>query len=191
MGSNRHHQSKPLRLVAATNRDLARGPGRRHEFRSDLFYRLSVFPIRVPALRERPKIFTCWSATSFVNSPSAWIAILKLFPRRPYTRSPRGRGPATSANSKNLMERSVILSDGLTLRVPLADLRGESRHAVSDHSLDGAEREHILRVLRETGGILSGPGGAAHRLGIKRTTLQSKMQRLGISRQDYSDPPRS
>lgn len=86
------------------------------------------------------------------------------------------------------------MSDSSVLRVPLSELTTESpapAHASnqsSDQSLDGAEREHILHVLRETGGRLSGPDGAARRLGLKRTTLQSKMQRLKITRQDYSKP---
>ena len=95
------------------------------------------------------------------------------------------------------MERSVILSEGSALRVPLSEMRTESRPVVSspdqspNQSLDSAEREHIIRVLRETGGMISGPDGAARRLGLKRTTLQSKIQRLKITRQDYSDPQRN
>lgn len=93
---------------------------------------------------------------------------------------------------ENLVERSVILSEGSVLRVPISELRRESPYLgaqatfIPDHTLDTAEREHILRVLRDTSGVLSGPNGAARRLGLKRTTLQSKMQRLGISRHDYS-----
>ena len=97
--------------------------------------------------------------------------------------------PGNVRELENLMERSVILSEGNALRVPLAELQGASPQAGHlDHTLDTAERSHILRVLRETGGILSGPDGAARKLGLKRTTLQSKMQRLKIRRQDYSDP---
>jgi formate hydrogenlyase transcriptional activator len=100
--------------------------------------------------------------------------------------------PGNVRELENLMERAVILSDGHALRVPLSELRGEGPNAVApDRSLDHAEREHILRVLRETGGVLSGPAGAAHRLGLKRTTLQSKMQRLKITREDYFGPSRS
>jgi transcriptional regulator with GAF, ATPase, and Fis domain len=82
------------------------------------------------------------------------------------------------------VERSVILTDGTALRAPLAELQGQPPPA---ESLESSEREHILSVLRETRGMISGPNGAARRLGIKRTTLQSKMQRLKITRQDYSD----
>ncbi len=95
--------------------------------------------------------------------------------------------PGNVRELENFMERSVLLSEGSTLRVPLAELRSahEGKPPVHD-TLEATEREHILRVLRETGGVISGPRGAAARLGLKRTTLQSKMQRLGISRQDYA-----
>jgi formate hydrogenlyase transcriptional activator len=95
--------------------------------------------------------------------------------------------PGNVRELENLMERSVILSEGTALHVPLSELKIETFKAPSppDHSLDTAEREHIIRVLRETSGALSGPHGAAHRLGLKRTTLQSKMQRLKITRRDY------
>jgi formate hydrogenlyase transcriptional activator len=92
-----------------------------------------------------------------------------------------------------MMERSVILSEGSSLRVPLSELRAADAapSAAADQTLDNAERQHILRVLRETAGRLSGPEGAAHKLGLKRSTLQSKMQRLKIGREDYSDPQKS
>jgi formate hydrogenlyase transcriptional activator len=100
--------------------------------------------------------------------------------------------PGNVRELENLMERSVILTEANALRVQLSELRAEikSRTEEGDRTLDTAERQHIIRVLRETRGILSGPEGAARRLGLKRTTLQSKMQRLGITRSDYSDPER-
>ena len=101
--------------------------------------------------------------------------------------------PGNVRELENLMERSVILSEGNALRVPLGELRTEnlSRDDPADHRLDSAERRHILRVLRETGGVISGPEGAARRLGLKRSTLQSKMQRLKIKREEYSGPQQS
>jgi formate hydrogenlyase transcriptional activator len=101
----------------------------------------------------------------------------------------RWHWPGNVRELENFIERSVILSEGPALRVPLAELimKGSSL-GMLDHTLDYAEREHIIRVLRETGGQLSGPTGAAHRLGMKRTTLQSKMRRLKITREDYSEP---
>jgi len=95
--------------------------------------------------------------------------------------------PGNVRELENVIERSVILSESSALHVPLGELRSDEENSVpdSDRTLENAEREHIIRVLRETGGVLSGPGGAAHRLGLKRTTLQSKMQRLKMSREDY------
>jgi len=100
--------------------------------------------------------------------------------------------PGNVRELENLMERSVILSTGSALHVPLSELRPEARSTVSeqpevasDRTLDNAERQQIIRVLVETGGVLSGPKGAARRLGLQRTTLQSKMQRLNITKKDY------
>jgi transcriptional regulator with GAF, ATPase, and Fis domain len=96
--------------------------------------------------------------------------------------------PGNVRELENLMERSVILSEGAVLRVPVSELRALTSPAESEvpnQNLDYAERQHIVRVLRETGGKISGPHGAAIRLGLKRTTLQSKIQRLGITRNDY------
>jgi transcriptional regulator with GAF, ATPase, and Fis domain len=94
--------------------------------------------------------------------------------------------PGNIRELENLMERSVILTEGAALRVPLSELR---RHSAApepaDRRLDQAERQHIVRILRETKGVIAGPNGAARRLGLKRTTLQSKMQRLKISREEY------
>jgi len=95
------------------------------------------------------------------------------------------RWPGNVRELENFVERSVILTDGTALRAPLADFRTETTNS-PEHSLESAEREHIVRVLRESRGMISGPRGAARRLGLKRTTLQSKMQRLGITRADYS-----
>lgn len=98
--------------------------------------------------------------------------------------------PGNVRELENLMERSVILTDGSALQVPLGELRlhqgTESQE--KDGTLDEAEKLHIIRILKETHGVLSGPNGAARRLGLKRTTLQSKIQRLGIKRNDYENP---
>jgi formate hydrogenlyase transcriptional activator len=91
--------------------------------------------------------------------------------------------PGNIRELENLIERAVILSRGTVLEVPLAELRQSTSHpTVSPNTLEAAEREHILRALHETGWILAGPNGAAARLGMKRTTLQSRMQKLGIQR---------
>jgi formate hydrogenlyase transcriptional activator len=189
LGSNRTIKVN-VRLIAATNRDLAEGMAL-HEFRSDLFYRLSVFPIRVPPLRERTEDiplliryfvhkFALRMDRHIETIPKATMKALATWP-----------WPGNIRELENLMERSVILSDGNVLHVPLSEMGTESRPVPSqpdpgpDHSLDSAERQHIIRILRETHGVLSGSNGAAHRLGVKRTTLQSKMQRLKITRRDY------
>jgi len=94
--------------------------------------------------------------------------------------------PGNVRELENFVERSIILTEGSVLRVPLAELRPQYESGEQmDHTLKTTEREHIIRVLRESRGVVSGPTGAAARLGLKRTTLQSKMQRLGITRKDY------
>jgi formate hydrogenlyase transcriptional activator len=175
-----------LRLVAATNRDLARSVAEK-EFRSDLFYRLNVFPIRLPSLRERREdipLLVRYFVRKFARGMDRGI---ETIPSETMNSLTQWHWPGNVRELENFIERSVILTDGPALRAPLAEIQAESTDsALSEHSLEGAEREHIIRVLRETGGMISGPAGAARRLGLKRTTLQSKMQRLGIARRDYS-----
>lgn len=191
LGSNRTIKVN-LRLVTATNRDLAKAI-EEHEFRSDLFYRLSVFPISLPPLRERPEDIPLLVRYYVLKFSQRMGRTLETIPHETIKALEEWHWPGNVRELENLMERSVILSEGHTLRVPLAELEKEVPSVVSeaDRSLDSAEREHILRVLRETGGRFSGPDGAAHRLGLKRTTLQSKMQRLKITRNDYSSPTRN
>jgi formate hydrogenlyase transcriptional activator len=189
LGSNRTIKVN-LRLVAATNRDLAKGMAL-HEFRSDLFYRLSVFPIRVPRLSERREdipLLIRYFVRKFAQRMERNIETIPKPTMRALT---EWSWPGNVRELENLMERAVILSDGTVLHVPLSEIEAETHTSVEptqvvNHSLDNAEREHILRILRETHGLLSGPDGAARRLGLKRTTLQSKMQRLKITRKDYS-----
>jgi formate hydrogenlyase transcriptional activator len=172
-----------LRLIAATNRDLARSIAEK-EFRSDLFYRLNVFPIRLPPLRERREDIPVL-VRYFVRKFAAGMhRVIETIPSETMNALVNWSWPGNVRELENFVERSVILTEGTALRAPLAELQGESPDA---ESLESSEREHILRVLRETRGMISGPTGASRRLGIKRTTLQSKMQRLKITRQDYSD----
>ncbi len=191
LGSN-HTIKVNLRLIAATNRDLAKGIAQ-HEFRSDLFYRLSVFPIRMPALRERREDVPLLVRHFVHRFAQRMDRHIETIPKETMKALMEWHWPGNIRELENLMERSVILSEGSVLRVPLLELpnRGPVTASRPDHTLDNAEREHILRVLRETGGKLSGHEGAARRLGLKRTTLQSKMERLKITRQDYSGPPQS
>jgi transcriptional regulator of acetoin/glycerol metabolism len=95
--------------------------------------------------------------------------------------------PGNVRELENFIERSVILSENATLNVPLSELRPTLQSDRQDTTLESLEREHIVRVLRETGGVISGMRGAAARLGMKRTTLQSRMQKMGISRLDYEN----
>jgi formate hydrogenlyase transcriptional activator len=177
-----------LRLIAATNRDLARSV-EDHEFRSDLFYRLNIFPIRMPALRERRSDVPLLVRYLVHKFSRAMNKHIETVPTETMNTLMNWRWPGNVRELENLIERSVILTEGPALHVPLEEFRVAPENGAS-HTLENAEREHIIRVLRETGGVLSGPTGAAHRLGLKRTTLQSKMQKLKITRTDYLGPVR-
>jgi formate hydrogenlyase transcriptional activator len=173
-----------LRLVAATNRQLSKSVAN-GDFRSDLFYRLNVFPIRMPALRDRSHDIPAL-VRHFVHKFAGHMERqIESIPTETMNALMNHDWPGNVRELENLIERSVILSKGTTLRVPLAELAAESSAGRAGDTLESAEREHIIRVLRETEGVISGPAGAAHKLGLKRTTLQSKMQRLRITRADY------
>ena len=188
LGSTRTVKVK-VRVVAATNRNLAESIAR-GEFRSDLFYRLNVFPIRLPALRERRDDIPLLIRHFVHKFARRMDRYIETIPKETMKALMEWDWPGNVRELENLVERSVILSEGNALRVPLSELQAESSSHGEEgaRSLDAAERQHIIRVLRETHGVLSGPEGAARRLGLKRTTLQSKMQRLGITRRDYADP---
>ena len=175
-----------VRVIAATNRDLIRAVEDK-EFRGDLFYRLHVFPLHLPALRDRrddiPTLIR-----HFVEKCSARLhKHIEVIPDEAIEAMKRWSWPGNIRELENFVERSVILSQGNRLTPPLGELREEiSRQSEdADVTLRDREREHIIEILRQTRGALSGPSGAAARLGLKRTTLQYKMQRLGISRTDY------
>jgi len=173
-----------VRLVAATNQDLAQMVADR-EFRSDLYYRVNVFPIVVPPLRERAEdipLLVRYFAQKYARRMNKNI---ETIPAETMEALERWRWPGNVRELENLIERAVILSQGPVLRVPVTELKpvGESATVSVDTiaTLEAAEREHILRALRETRGIVGGPRGAASLLGMKRTTLQSRMRKLGIS----------
>jgi len=188
LGSN-HTVKVRVRVVAATNRNLSESIAQ-GEFRSDLFYRLNVFPIRVPSLRDRREDIPLLIRHFVHKFARRMDKYIETIPKETMKALMQWDWPGNVRELENLMERSVILSEGNALRVPLAELRAGSKSPTEegDRTLDAAERQHIIRVLRETRGVLSGPEGAARRLGLKRTTLQSKMRRLGITPRDYSDP---
>jgi formate hydrogenlyase transcriptional activator len=175
-----------VRLIAATNRDLARAVEEK-EFRSDLFYRLHVFPLHLPALRDRREDISMLIRHFVEKCAIRLHKRIDVIPDDAVDAMMNWRWPGNIRELENFIERSVILSEGSRLNAPLGELReqGLLRTDDSDDSLRGKEREHIIGILRETRGALSGPAGAAVRLGLKRTTLQYKMQRLGISRTDY------
>jgi formate hydrogenlyase transcriptional activator len=175
-----------VRLIAATNRDLVRAVEEK-EFRGDLFYRLHVFPLHLPALRERREDIPLF-VRHFVDKCAVRLhKRIDVIPDEAVEAMMHWSWPGNIRELENFIERSVILSEGNRLTVPLGELReGISRQlSDSDGTLRDKEREHIIEILRQTRGALSGPSGAAARLGLKRTTLQYKMQRLGISRTDY------
>jgi formate hydrogenlyase transcriptional activator len=175
-----------IRLIAATNRDLAKSVAAR-EFRSDLYYRLHVFPVHMPPLRERAKdieLLVRYFVQRFSRRMNKQI---ETIPTETMNALTRWEWPGNVRELENFIERSVILSEGTVLNVPLSELRAAYVGARHDATLESLEREHILRVLRETGGVISGLRGAAARLGMKRTTLQSRMQKMGITRADYEN----
>jgi len=177
-----------VRLIAATNRDLLREVEEKR-FRSDLFYRLHVFPLHLPALRERREDIPLLVRYFVEKSAVRLNKRIDFIPDEAVGAMLKWTWPGNIRELENFIERSVILSEGDTLRPPLSELRLEiaRQQTEGDGTLRQKEREHIVEVLRQTNGVLSGAGGAAGRLGLKRTTLQYKMQKLGISRMDYLD----
>ncbi len=188
LGGTRTHQVD-VRLVAATNRNLA-DMVKRNEFRSDLYYRLNVFPIPLPALRERRE-----------DIPALVEHFVEIYARRmdkkiehiaPETMSALTSHPwpGNIRELQNFIERSVILTSGNVLQPPLGSLQScagaESLGAIT---LEDAEREHIRKTLEQTRWVVAGPNGAAARLGIKRSTLYFRMQKLGISRANRDPNP--
>jgi formate hydrogenlyase transcriptional activator len=175
-----------VRLIAATNRDLVRAVEEK-EFRGDLFYRLHVFPLHLPALRDRRDDIPTLVRHFVEKCAFRMHKRIDVIPDEAIDAMMKWRWPGNIRELENFIERSVILSEGFQLKPPLGELREEISRQASDFddSLRGKEREHIIEILRQTRGALSGPAGAAARLGLKRTTLQYKMQRLGISRTDY------
>jgi formate hydrogenlyase transcriptional activator len=175
-----------VRLIAATNRDLAQMVAEK-QFRSDLFYRLKVFPIFAPPLRERATDIPVL-VRHFVATHSRRMGkTIDTIPEETMRALTRWSWPGNIRELENLLERAVILTKGSVLYVPLAELEVADGDTVESDSptLHAAEREHILRVLRETKGLIGGTDGAAERLGLKRTTLNSKLKKLGIERSDY------
>jgi PAS domain S-box-containing protein len=181
-----------VRLIAATNRDLGKMVAEK-QFRADLFYRLKVFPIFSPPLRDRVSDIPVL-VRHFVAAHSRRMGKnIERIPDETMEKLKRWKWPGNIRELENLLERAVILTRGTSLYVPLAELELEEESEEDESpnvnpTLHAAEREHILRVLRETQGQIGGADGAAARLGLKRTTLNSKLKKLGIERSDYMKP---
>jgi formate hydrogenlyase transcriptional activator len=181
LGSTRTHQVD-VRLVAATNRNLV-DMVKRNEFRSDLYYRLNVFPVPLPPLRARRE-----------DIPALVEHFVEIYARRmgkeiehipPETMSAlvSYQWPGNIRELQNFIERSVILTSGNVLHPPLASLKCAAEvESLGPITLEDAERDHIRKTLEQTRWVVAGPNGAAARLGIKRSTLYFRMQKLGISR---------
>jgi len=169
-----------VRLVAATNRNLTKMMGDKL-FRSDLYYRLKVFPIISPPLRDHPEDIPML-ARHFTKKYAAKMGrTIDRIPSETMKALESWSWPGNVRELENFIERSVILSQGSSLRAPVSELRAHAPEIESDATLDHMERNHILRVFQETGGMIS---STAHRLGISRTTLDALMKKLGISRSD-------
>jgi formate hydrogenlyase transcriptional activator len=178
------------RLIAATNRPLEELV-EQGEFRADLFYRLNVFPIDLPPLRERRddipllvRHFVVHHARSLGRGPvSISPDVMEALVRHPW--------PGNVRELQHVIHRAVILSRGDSLQLPPleAPLKPARTPAPHGDTFEDAVREHILEVLRETNGVVAGPRGAAARLGLKRTTLLSKMEKLGITPADVAPSP--
>jgi len=190
LGSSRTIRTD-ARLVAATNRELA-SMVEQHQFRADLYYRLSVFPITVPPLRDRQEDIPLLVRYFVQQNARRMNKRISTIPAASMEALTRYSWPGNIRELQNFIERAVILSAGPVLQIPVRELkRGPSSSArpapdtPEVQTLEAAEREAILRALRESSGRVGGAQGAAAKLGMKRTTLQAKMQKLGISTRGY------
>lgn len=183
LGSSRTVQSD-VRLIAATNRDLQAMVDER-TFRSDLYYRLNVFPIRIPPLRERPEDIPLLTGYFTKKHAGRMSKRITSIPRESIDALCAYDFPGNVRELENFIERAVILTRGDELQVPISELRRFQRPVTDDavpvdHSLETVERNHIAEVLKSTGGRIAGAGGAAQLLGLPVSTLRNRMKKLGI-----------
>lgn len=172
-----------IRLVAATNCDLKQMAEER-QFRSDLYYRLNVFPIRIPSLRERPEDIPLLVQHFTQKYARRMNKLIDTIPESTIQKLQRWSWPGNVRELENLIERSVILTSCNMLTVSLPDKMNGAIDAAAVVS-DFEEQQRIVRTLHETRGRISGPNGAAQRLGLKRTTLLDRMKKLGIDPRDF------
>jgi formate hydrogenlyase transcriptional activator len=182
LGSTRTLRSD-ARLIAATNRDLSAMVDQQ-KFRMDLFYRLNVFPVHVPPLRERQEDIPLLVRHFVQQSSRRMHKTIDTIPTETMNALVRYHWPGNIRELQNLIERAVILSSGPVLKVPLADLKTRAVAAAprNHDTLEEAERKHMVGVLEDANWVIAGPNGAAARLGMKRSTLQFRMKKLGIAR---------
>ena len=185
LGSTRTIQVN-VRIIAATHRDIS-AMIHNNQFREDLFYRLNVFPIEIPPLRERPGDIPLLVHYFVSRLARRMQKKIKTIPKHAMEALANFSWPGNVRELENFLERAVILTQGSELNVPLPELKSAGRPARSGSisTFHDAERQAIINALRAASGKISGLGGAAERLGLKRTTLQNKMRRLEISKTDY------
>jgi PAS domain S-box-containing protein len=174
-----------FRLIAATNRDFSQGV-EEGQFRSDLYYRLNVFPVRVPPLRERRADIPLLVQHFVRKCAKRMNKTISSIPAKTMEALQQWNWPGNIRELENFVERSVILTHGSVLQAPLKELESAGEQELGD-TLEAMDREHIVRTLQLSHGKLSGINGAAERLGMNRTTLQSKLKRLGIDPEQYRD----
>ncbi len=193
LGSTRT-QKVDVRIVAATHRDLE-GMILEKQFRSDLYYRVNVFPIYVPPLRERPDDIPLLVHHFVQEAARRMQKTIDMIPSETVEALIRCRWPGNIRELENVIERAVILSPGPVLQLSPRDLKSRitaGQNADRHQTLEEVERNHILKTLKETRWVLSGPSGAAARLGLNRSTLYFRMKKLGIARsvESCSDYPK-
>jgi len=174
-----------MRLIAATNQNLE-DMVKARQFRSDLYYRLKVFPITIPALRDRPEDIPLLAEHFARKHAKRMGKRIEIIPIETMEAMTRWHWPGNVRELENFIERAVILSQGPALNIPEEEIRTTARSSepgpAAPATLEDAERETIICALRRTGGVIGGPKGAAAQLGLKRTTLTFKMRKLGITR---------
>lgn len=174
-----------VRLIAATHRDLSMLI-RDNQFREDLFYRLNVFPIEIPPLRERREDIPLLVHYFVLHASRQMQKRIRSVPKQAMEALVNADWPGNIRELENFIERCVIFTKGHQLQVPIAELNGShSRVFATASAFEQAERNVIVHALKAGSGQISGRGGAAERLGLKRTTLQNKMRKLNINRAEY------
>ena len=185
VGGNRTIRTD-ARFVAATNRDL-KAMVEENKFRADLYYRLHVFPLNVPPLRERREDIPLLTRYFVQKHAQRMGRNIDTIPTSVLDALTNYDWPGNIRELQNVLERSVILTNGSVLQVPMTELIGKTvpttLNGTSSAESHDAERARILKALEEARGQVGGPDGAAARLGLKRTTLQSRMRKFNISRQ--------